>query len=65
MEDTNYSKMSNSELRIRMHSLEELHEDKKAKAAKLLNEIIALELSYKEAKDELTKRTQGGYVCFR
>lgn len=65
MAEINYSNMSNAEIRIRMHSLEELHESKKAKAAKLLEEIIGLELSYKEASEELSKRSRGGYVSFK
>lgn len=53
-----YSEMSNTEIRMKMTSMEEEYEYVKNKINSLVDKLDSLDIEYNKAKKELEKRTK-------
>lgn len=59
MKKKEYGNMSNNEIKLEMHNLENSYEALKIKALKIINEMHDLDSEYIAAKNELINRSKG------
>ena len=62
MKKSDFSKMSNAEINVKMTALENEFETKRKKVNEILKELVDIDTEYLDAKAEIEKRRGGGFV---
>lgn len=57
-----FTKMTNSEIRLKLKELENEYNAKRVVVMETLNTLIALDEEYGKGSEELKKRSNGGFV---